>query len=302
MTLIDPQVDLCSPVINFDITHDGHNGEVIFRIGRWKGDTIFFEFEDKVYDAAGIITYSAFEREINIIAYKPYPASLRRRNKLHAYLNPILKKFILSYTYGWSPTAHELQNYDFSYHRNHGYLDGSSQEIAIKSTQAQIIQKLSNSKKLLIAGCSAGELVRQCRKIGLNAYGFDIIPNIDEIVFPEVKDFIRGGSLTNIPFDREDSFSTFIAIDVLEHIPERDIPQMVMEWIRLDFIQLILLTNLNDPRFKGHITLRSIDWWASQWAKFYKLIHVQSHFPGFPNCYSNSGDYNRQWTLWQKAT
>src|SRR6185503_4145380 len=97
------------------------------------------------------------------------------------------------------------------------YTQGDPNEIAIKSMQARIIAEFGG-RKCVIAGCSNGELVRQCRAAGLDAHGFDVIPNIKEIAFPEVRNYLKHGSLTSIPYSREDGFETLIAIDVLEHI------------------------------------------------------------------------------------
>src|SRR5207302_4412866 len=110
-----------------------------------------------------------------------------------------------------------------------------------------------------------GELVRQCRALGIDAYGFDVIPTIHEITFPEVRDYVRQGSLTAIPYNASDAFDTLIAIDVLEHIPERDLGKVIEEWCRLGIIKLVLLINLNQFWFPGHVTMRPLSWWGDHW-------------------------------------
>jgi hypothetical protein len=144
-----------------------------------------------------------------------------------------------------------------------------------------------------------GELVRQCRAIGIDAYGFDVIPNVQEIAFPEAREFLRHGSLTAIPFSAADGFDTLIAIDVLEHIPERDLPQMVGEWLKLGVSKLVLLINLNQFWFPGHITLRPLWWWADRFQPHFKHVCTTRQFPHLPTVYSNGSHYNQQWTYYE---
>jgi hypothetical protein len=194
-----------------------------------------------------------------------------------------------------------MVTYDETYHRGNNYTDGDAREISIKEIQAQIIRELAEPEKCLVAGCSNGELVRQGRLQGLDIYGFDVIPNVKDIALPAMSDFLRMGSLTDIPFDSDDGFDTLVAVDVLEHIPERDLPLVVAEWQRLGFRKLVLLINLNQFWFPGHITLRPLDWWARQWRDQFKLVRTVGRIDRLPRTYSNDGRYNQQWTLWQSV-
>ena len=133
----------------------------------------------------------------------------------------------------------------------------------IKEIQAQIIRDIADPRKSVVAGCPNGELVRQCRRADLDVYGFDVIPNLKEVAFPQVRDYLRVGSLTEISFDQDDAFDTLVAVDVLEHTTERDLPRMIEEWLRLDVRQLVLLINLKQFWYPGHVTLRPLDWWAT---------------------------------------
>jgi len=83
----------------------------------------------------------------------------------------------------------------------HRFRINNSDVIKIKKWQVIAIQRaLLNCKKLLIAGCSRGELVRALRNVGIEAYGFDVSPDLDKIVIDEVRSYIRQGSILNIPF------------------------------------------------------------------------------------------------------
>ena len=127
----------------------------------------------------------------------------------------------------------------------------------------------------------------------MDAGGFDVIPNIREIAFPEIRDYVRCGSLTEIPFSSDDAFDTLVAIDVLEHIPERDLPLMVKEWCRIGVRQLVLLINLNQFWFPGHITLRPLSWWSNCFQPHFRLDATVSRFPHLDATYSNTGAYNQ---------
>ena len=164
-----------------------------------------------------------------------------------------------------------MVTYDESYHKDKNYTVGDPKEIEIKQVQAAIIKHIADPTKCVVAGCSNGELVRQCRRQGINAHGFDVIPNLREIAFEEVRDYLRVGSLTEIPYEVEDGFDTLIAVDVLEHIAERDVGALVEQWNRLGLEKLVLLINLNQFWFPGHITMRPISWWGEQWKDHFRL-------------------------------
>ena len=89
------------------------------------------------------------------------------------------------------------------------------------------------------------ELINFVGDIRLASWILISFANLKEIAFEEVRDYVRYGSLTDIPYERADRFDTLVAIDVLEHIPERDVPRMVQEWVRLGIRKLVLLINLN---------------------------------------------------------
>ena len=86
------------------------------------------------------------------------------------------------------------------------------------------------------------------------------------------------------------------AVDIIH--PERDVPQMIQEWVRLGFRKLVLLINLNQFWFPGHITMRPLWWWADQWKTHFQHVSTTSQFPNLPAVYSNTGAYNQQWTFW----
>ncbi len=292
-------MDPASSVV-IEISHQGASGKVELTFEEWRANQIDIAFRDRLYRNSGFIRIDGEPGRMVISVPRPYTNSLSDPNVFDEYFRAIFNFFGRYYTFGWSPAPNEMISYDAAYHESNQYTQGDPREVAIKWVQARIIADTANPRKCVIAGCSNGELVRQCRSLGIDASGFDVIPNISEIAFPEVREYLRHGSLTAIPFTDDDKFDTLVAIDVLEHIPERDVARMVEEWVRLGVRRLVLLINLNQFWYPGHITLRPLEWWAGQWKPHFKLRETFRHFPNLPTIYSNAGQYNQQWTLWER--
>ncbi len=287
--------------ITLQLRRDGRSGNFDLDFQEWDGSTIEIGFTDRLHDNGGTIRFDGATSNAIITSRTPYTGSLAEEEEYDQYFGSIVSSFSNALTFGWSPEPSRMVTYDESYHQGNNYTRGDPKEVEIKSVQATIIKELANPAKCVIAGCSNGELVRQCRNQDIDAHGFDVIPNLQDIAFEEVRDFLRIGSLTDIPFDASDGFDTLIAIDVLEHIPERDIYAMVDEWTRMGVQKLVLLINLNQFWFPGHITLRPMSWWAEQWQSRFRLSQTLRRVEHLPLVYSNSGHYNQQWTLWERV-
>jgi hypothetical protein len=280
--------------------YEGQRRQIELTFEEWRDAKIDIAFRDRLFRASGVIEFNGENGSSIVKTSRPYTGVLADPTKFQAYFRSLLTTFANSYTFGWSPAVREIPTYDADYHQSNNYIQGDSREVAIKAVQAQIIAESAAPLKCLIAGCSNGELVRQCCAIGLDAYGFDVIPNIEDIAFVEIRDRIRYGPLTAIPYTPEDAFDTLVAVDVLEHIPERDLPRMIEQWMLLGVRRLVLLINLNQFWFPGHITLRPLSWWAEQWKTQFKLVRTVAQFSHLAAVYSNTGHYNQQWTVWER--
>jgi hypothetical protein len=282
------------------IRHGDKQGEVHLDFQPWAGEEIPINFRDDLYRRSGVLRFDGRTGNAAIIPTRPYVGDLSDPQALSRYAAGWLQMFGENFKFGWSPEPDRMPRYDEEYHASHNYIQGDPLEVEIKRVQAQIIRRLASPQKCVVGGCSNGELVRRCLEIGVDCWGFDVIPGIEKISFPEVCGRLKEGSLTAIPYSGSDGFDTLVAVDVLEHVPERDIPQMVAEWRRLDVTKLVLLVNLNQFWYPGHITLRPIDWWAEQWKNAFRLTRVESRFEDLPTVYSNAGRYNQQWTYWER--
>jgi hypothetical protein len=157
--------------------------------------------------------------------------------------------------------------YNCNYISNRGY--DSAEDLRLKESHARETARLLNPKKVLVAGCAQGNAVLAFHNLGIEAWGFDIIP----CALPEnhyLRTFIKQGSILNIPFSREDNFDTFVCTDVFEHIYIKDIPQMVNEIYRIGADSLALIIN-HDGLCQGHVTLKPLTWWVRQFQGKYRL-------------------------------
>lgn len=161
--------------------------------------------------------------------------------------------------------------YERTYHDERGYTASSEHERAIKDAHAEFIVRNTTPAKVLVAGCSAGDLLVALEERGVEAWGFDISPDLDALCLPAVRDRVRHGSMTAIPYSPEDRFDAVVATDVFEHVPRRSIPGMVAELARLNAPHLVTLidhVSLLDP---GHVTLMPLSWWRARLQGVYAL-------------------------------
>jgi 2-polyprenyl-3-methyl-5-hydroxy-6-metoxy-1,4-benzoquinol methylase len=116
----------------------------------------------------------------------------------------------------------------------------------------------------LDAGCGSGIIVRYLRAKGYVARGIELS---DWIVHTQCADLLQDGavqigSLDKLPY-RDNSFDLVFSSDVLEHIPEDVIPQVVSELVRVSRRDLFLSISLRPSSMnnKYHLTLKPREWW-----------------------------------------
>jgi hypothetical protein len=191
--------------------------------------------------------------------------------------------------------------YDASYHDNYGASNAS--EVKIKNAQARALrQTFPERKKILVGGCADGLLVQELRNAGFDAYGFDLSPAALANADKDIRTFLREGSLTNMPFDADDAFEMFVAVDVIEHIPERNIDAVVAEWRRLRIECLALVINCGDLQCAGHVTMKPLRWWKERLKDAYSLDEtLRMNINGIPRVYSLDENAEDKFTFWRKA-
>lgn len=164
------------------------------------------------------------------------------------------------------------------------YSTDHPQEGMIKDSQAEFIIRAVKPKKVLVAGCAAGELIRSLRAKGVECWGFDFAPDLGSVAYPDVAHYLRPGSLTAIPFECADGFDVFVAFDVFEHVLLKDIDRMIAEIDRLAPVYLVTIIAHGFIDI-GHVTLMPLVWWQRKFAKHYALFPVRVDTEGIAKVY-----------------
>lgn len=159
--------------------------------------------------------------------------------------------------------------YDKGYAVSHGY--DTQHDMIIKSAHSKEIIRLLSPAKVLVGGCSYGNSVKALRSHGISTYGFDIYPNLLDVCDKDIKPYLKQGSMLNIPFSSEDKFDTFLATDVFEHIQMKNIPRLASEIWRLEVKYIATIIN-HDGLQPGHVTLKPLSWWESQFYDYFERI------------------------------
>jgi len=153
--------------------------------------------------------------------------------------------------------ATKKSNYvDYSWNRLGSYF---------QKTAKHIVNKFSPSS-VLDVGCAKGFLVKALVELGVDAYGVD--PS--EYAFNEVPADIKGRTVIGAAqqlHDEDNSFDLVTCFDVLEHIPEKDVPQVLSEMLRVSKQWLIIRVatkELPNDVDANHATIREKDWWIEK--------------------------------------
>jgi hypothetical protein len=205
-------------------------------------------------------------------------------------------------------TPREVESiYSAGYHvrANYGLASGAvtgwETDEAIKLAHAAaIIGALPGVRKVLVGGCSSGMGVAAFRRLGVEAWGFELSPDLDKIVLQEVKDFIRRGSMLEIPFSASDRFDCLVTTDVLEHIQLKHVDKMFEEISRLGCEWMAHLINHTAIQ-PDHMTLKPLPWWESRAGRYYRLrTDIRAKESGNPRIYGLNGDPLHVYTFWEK--
>jgi SAM-dependent methyltransferase len=254
----------------YDIVHPqtGAKGRLRVAGGIWIGDECVFEFTDTVYGLVGVARCD-WRQPAPRLEVQEGPAADAGARQLMAKLQQLLLAFHHGAYRGASDEVLAAL-YQGSYHREMNYAVNSPLEAEYKGRLSALLLELCDAGKVLDVGCAAGEVVRQLRQRGVEAWGFDICPQLDEIAYEDTRAFLRRGSADAIPFGPEDGFDTAIALDVLEHVPEDRVPAMVQELVRLGIKNVAAHIALCEFQYPGHVTLRPMHWWDAQLAPWYR--------------------------------
>jgi SAM-dependent methyltransferase len=124
-----------------------------------------------------------------------------------------------------------------------------------------ICETLAGGGSLLDVGCGRGGLVLEGRAMGWTAEGCDLAP---------CQPWIARAALPRLPYATA-QFDLVGCFDVLEHLPEADVPAACAELVRVCKRRLIIsVAECSDPRMVDgvevelHLTRRPVTWWQDQ--------------------------------------
>jgi ubiquinone/menaquinone biosynthesis C-methylase UbiE len=123
--------------------------------------------------------------------------------------------------------------------------------------------------KALDVGCGTGEGIRYALDKGKEVWGIDFADAREAWKKWGVEDRCQIASALNIPYPDE-SFDLVVCMDVLEHIPEEDVLDVLKEMRRVGntaYVYAIALTLEKEPVGKKvltHITVKNADWWIDK--------------------------------------
>jgi len=250
----------------FDLRVPDRKAPVLLALtgGMWHGDTCLFDFAILELGLAGRIEcqWTTPGPRFHLVQGD---AKAQQTRAVLAQVAGLLRGFFRG-VYAGIAERQLADTYRGGYHHDSGYADDREREREdeLKSGIATLVVKALRPRKVLDAGCAAGDLVRHLRRLGVEAFGFDLSPDVAAIAHPDAAPYLRQGSLQAIPFGLEDGFDTVVCIDVFEHLPEDRVPAMVAELRRLGCRNLAVHIAHCEFEHLGHITLRPLSWWDAR--------------------------------------
>jgi len=134
---------------------------------------------------------------------------------------------------------------------------------------ARHIIDLFNPATVLDVGCAKGFLVYALEQNGVEAWGIDASEYAVENAEEAVRDKIALGMAEKLPYD-DNFFEVVTILDVLEHIPERNVAKTIKELLRVakkHVIVRVVTKDVPGDLDTSHETVKPKEWWEEQFIK-----------------------------------
>lgn len=129
---------------------------------------------------------------------------------------------------------------------------------------ARMLINMFEPKTALELGCARGYLTMALRELGVDAQGIDISPWAIENAPQQVRPFLTLGDASKL-YIYDKSFDLVVAIDLPEHIEEKQVPLAVSEWCRVALHFVYLKVPIIDNGIdETHVTIKPALWWIRQ--------------------------------------
>jgi len=174
---------------------------------------------------------------------------------------------------GEGPAISEGEEFDRDYFEvgnksnYHGYPDDNILK-NLKEKADLIVKFFSSRAVLLEVGCAKGYLVKILRERGLKVFGVDISGYAIQEAEDTVEGFVQIADIRGkLPY-RDNEFDGVISVDVLEHIEEEKVSQVLGEFKRVGKKQMHFVTFGSgispNEKDKTHKTMKGQDWWGKK--------------------------------------
>jgi ubiquinone/menaquinone biosynthesis C-methylase UbiE len=114
-------------------------------------------------------------------------------------------------------------------------------------------------------------MVHALRQLGVEAYGLDASSYALSKAPAGVASYLKHGLADDLPF-ADNEFDLVIALDIMEHISEKELPTVCSEIMRVTSNKAVFCIPLTvEPTAthdKTHQTLKSREWWNELLAKY----------------------------------
>jgi ubiquinone/menaquinone biosynthesis C-methylase UbiE len=134
-----------------------------------------------------------------------------------------------------------------------------------QKTAKHIVDKFAPSSALDV-GCAKGFLVKALEQLGVDAHGIDPSEYALAEAHADIKNRLTEAMAQSIPFN-DNSYDLVTCFDVLEHIPEVDIPKVLQETLRVSkqwVILRVVTKELPDDVDTSHATIHDKNWWEEK--------------------------------------
>lgn len=171
------------------------------------------------------------------------------------------------------------QQYDIGNNKKVNYSDSVLLKDFFKNVAKEIVERY-HPKSVLDAGCALGFLVKELRKLGVEAYGLDASEYAISHVEDEIKNYCRVCKLQeDFPADFPQQFDLITNIEVMEHIEKSDC-KIAIKSLCSHTKRIIFSSTSLDSEEPTHINVNKIDYWAEIFAE-----------NNFFNCINEKPDY-----------